>query len=856
MKRLLLSTLAACALLATALADPSLATPTAAATAQTAHRAPPKDTTAPGPVTGLTVSGNTLHSISLTWSNPENADLAHILIRRAVGDEPPLSASDGTLVAVLGSHATEFTDRKLDSGTTYSYAVYASDRQQNLSAPSTVSALTLTTNDRTGVRGVLTDKQGNPIAGAVAQARTDGGDYAGEATTGADGSYRIANLQPGTYAVCFETTAQTKGPSSTGYISGCYRQRPFGYGGTPVTVTAGKMTTGVNDYLSVGGAISGRITDPSGAGIGDVSVYVAYPYPQHSFYSATSSADGSYTIKGLPADTYRICFDAGHATGAVSTGYLSECYENLPSWDGESGTDIPVRLGHTTPGINATLTVAGALTGKVTDPAGNPVRDLTAFLIPGGLGITDAQGVYRIIGIDPGTYSVCVDGADVTSPTAPYGYLRDCGPDFEVVAGQTATQRHTVQIAGALGGSVSGPDGSPVAGVWTTLYDSAGVESTATLTDESGNWQVPGLSAGRYTVCYDPTFSGGGFRRACYDGKPYGATTGTPVTVTAAQLTTVNQALVLGATIRGAVTDSNGGPLAVVGVSAVSLAGGTGYSTYASTDYQGNYTLTGLDPGSYAVCFDASYASGPSNGGYSSECYDNQPSADTADPVVVGDASAVRIDAMLAGGAAITGRVTDPNGGGVSSVRVVATSTTSGRVSASTNPDGSYEVVGLQRGDYTVCFYPTPSSTGPDTGYAPECWQDQQVSLGGTPVHVDSSAIVSGVDPQLGLGAAVTGTVTAAADGTPLQDVYVDVRGTDGHYYDPYGTTDTSGRYTVIGLPAIPLVVCFWPYTYMDPFYLPQCYRNAPDETSGTAVTPTPGEFTSGVDAVLQIAPW
>jgi hypothetical protein len=653
MKTLLMSALGAGALVLAAVTSASYATAVPAATAQTQpHRAPPKDTMALGPVTGLTVSGNTLHSISLEWSNPENADLAHVLIRRAVGDQPPLSASDGTLVAVLGSHATEFTDRKLDSGTTYSYAVYTSDRQRNLSTPSTVSALTLTTNDRTGIRGVLTDKQGHPIAGVLVEVNVvGGGEYAGQATTGADGSYRVTNIQPGTYAVCFQTTSQTKGLSTTGYVNGCYRQQPFGgvnTTGTPITVTAGKTVNGINDYLTVGGAISGRITDQPGAGIGNVRVYVN-PL-SYSYYSATSSADGSYMITGLPAASYWICFDASYATGAANTGYLSECYDNQSPWGG-GGTDIPVRLGHTTPGINATLAVGGAVTGKVTDPAGNPVAGAFADLRPyGGLrASTDAQGVYRIIGIVPGAYAVCVASSGATSPTAPYGYTSNCGPDFEVVAGQTVTQNRTQQLAGAIGGSVSGPDGSPVAGVWTIVYDATGFEVGDLLTDESGNWQVTGSSAGQYTVCYDPTFSSGGFRRGCYDRQPFGATTGTPVTVTGGQLATVTAVLVPGAIIRGTVSDADGGPIGGVSVSAMPLAGGDMRSYYAGTDDAGNYTLGGLDAGSYAVCFDPSYASDPSGVGYSSECYDNQPSVDTADPVVVGDTGAVRADAVLTG---------------------------------------------------------------------------------------------------------------------------------------------------------------------------------------------------------------
>jgi protocatechuate 3,4-dioxygenase beta subunit len=421
-----------------------------------------------------------------------------------------------------------------------------------------------------------------------------------------------------------------------------------------------------------------------------------------------------------------------------------------------------------------------------------------------------------------------------------------------VVAGQTVTQNLTLQPAGAIGGLVSGPDGSPVAGVWTTVHNADGWGVGNTTTDESGNWQVTGISAGLYTVCYDPVFSSGGFRRACYDNQPYGDTTGTPVAVTGGQLAAVNAALVPGAIIRGTVTGSDGRPISSVGVSAMLLAGDMRSYT-ASTDDAGNYTIIGLEAGSYAVCFDPSNVMGPDLG-YSSECYDNQPSVDTADPVVIGDAGAITADAVLVGGTAITGRVTDSNGAGVSAVRVVVTSTTSAQSGyAWMYEDGSYEVRGLRAGDYTVCFHPQPSSSGPPTGYVQQCWQDQQVPVGGTPVHAEASTIVGGIDAHLRIGGAVTGTVTDASGGR-LNEAYVDVRGTDGVYYDSSYLTDYSGQYTLVGLPAVPLVICFEGEHWDPGAFLRQCYRNAPDESSATPVTPTPGEFTSGIDAVLQYA--
>ncbi|HEU5269832.1 MAG TPA: carboxypeptidase regulatory-like domain-containing protein [Jatrophihabitans sp.] len=855
MKRFVLPALAL--LLAAGVVSTTSATAVAATVPAAPHRSSTTDTTPPGPVTALTMSGNALRTISLRWTNPADADLAHVMIRRAVGSQPPLSASDGTVVALLGKRTTTFTDRHLSPGTTYSYAVYAFDRSRNQSTPATITARTLTTDDRTGIKGALTDQAGHPISGAWAEVRVAGsGDWAGQATTAADGSYRVTNLQPGSYTVCFEATSQTTGPSPTGYLNDCYRQQPYGYGdtGTPVTVVAGKMTAGITDYLPVAGAIAGRITDPSGGGIGNVEVYVANPQPPYyNTYSVNSAADGSYTLAGLPAGSYQICFDAYSATGPNSAGYLSECYDNQPQYGG-GGTPIPVSLGQTTAGIDAVLDLGGAVTGTVTDPAGNPVQGVFTTLIPdtGNSGSTDEQGHYTITGAAPGVYTVCFDGTYAGWGIAPYGYTSDCfdgRASFELSAGQTVTgQDTTLQLAGAIGGSVSGTDG-PLAGVWVNVFDSTGAQVNGTSTDENGNWQLPGFRPGQYTVCYDPTYTSGGYRRGCYDGQPDGYTTGTPVTVTGGQLTTVDDTLQLGAGIAGTVTDSAGTPLSGVQVSARSVSGGTGWY-YATTGSDGSYRIGGVDPDSYAVCFDASYAQGPAAGGYTSECYDNQPTQETADPVVVGDSGTVTVDAQLAAGSAVTGTVTDQNGAAVLGEAVTATSLSTGQSSyASTGIDGSYLIPGLAAGDYTVCFQSYASSITPPTGYVDQCWQDQQVPYGGTPVQVGTASVTSGIDATLRVGGEVIGTVTDGG-GAAVPDVSVTAQGSDGTWYDAYGYTDSAGHYTLLGLPAVPLAVCFQP-----PYgYASQCYRNAPDAGSATPVTPTSGAITTGIDAVLQPA--
>ena len=101
-------------------------TTTAAVSVTTSTLAlPPADTTAPGPVTDLTVGTPTTSSLHLAWTNPVDGDFAGVVIRRATGATAPARPTDGDPVVTTAAGATSFTDGGLAPGTTYSYAVFA-----------------------------------------------------------------------------------------------------------------------------------------------------------------------------------------------------------------------------------------------------------------------------------------------------------------------------------------------------------------------------------------------------------------------------------------------------------------------------------------------------------------------------------------------------------------------------------------------------------------------------------------------------------------------------------------------------------------------------------------------------------
>jgi hypothetical protein len=252
----------------------------------------------------------------------------------------------------------------LVSGTIFNNVLYTSNTPPSTVAPGAIS-------------GRVTDSAGthHGLAGVWVSASSTNAQSMGQFDTGAltaaDGSYSVLSLIPGTdYQVCFIPNAggspihATGGSSDAlGYANPCYNNQMNRATPTPVTVTSGATTTGINAALVAAGAITGTITDAGGThhGLANVTVRV-FSLSTGSGNDVRSAANGSYTAIGLPAATdYDVCFDAASATGGSSDGpgYLNQCYDNQQG-PGNTKTNVMVASGAIITGINASLAAATA----------------------------------------------------------------------------------------------------------------------------------------------------------------------------------------------------------------------------------------------------------------------------------------------------------------------------------------------------------------------------------------------------------------------------------------------------------------------------------------------------------------
>ncbi|MHB1475853.1 MAG: carboxypeptidase regulatory-like domain-containing protein [Dermatophilaceae bacterium] len=509
-------------------------------------------------------------------------------------------------------------------------------------------------------------------------------------------------------------------------------------------------------------SISGTVTDAAHAGLMGVKVTVT-SMSTYASVNATTVGDGTYSVTGLPAGYYQVCFDASGATGGSSkTGYVAQCYNNQTTpWQADP---VTVTVGATRTGIDAALAVGGASSGTVTDAAhaglmGVKVTVTSMSTYASANATTARDGTYLVTGLPDGKdYSVCFDASGATGGSSSTGYLSQCYDGLSINAWPTKSvvvtvgaTRTGIDAALAVAGAISGK----VTKAGDSLHELANVTVQVTssspdfprgnvraTTDAHGNYTMTGLPAATdYQVWFYASYGadGTGYVPQSYDHLSMAVYPTTPVGVTLGKTTTkIDAALTAYGAISGVVTDANGVGLENVQVYAYSVF--TGGAGGAFTDANGRFTAPGmLAADDYHVLFTTSdIKNGPSKTGYVTQYYANPPSPGTLTPVAVtwGVIKPIGNTALAVGGA-VSGKVTDAAGKGLANVLVVVNSLTQhgtgdavlyGTGEAKTAADGTYTVTGLVTADDYKVYFNGDNATGGSsdaTGYAGQWYKDQ-----------------------------------------------------------------------------------------------------------------------------------
>jgi Carboxypeptidase regulatory-like domain len=210
-----------------------------------------------------------------------------------------------------------------------------------------------------------------------------------------------------------------------------------------------------------------------------------------------------------------------------------------------------------------------------------------------------------------------------------------------------------------------------------------------------------------------------------------------PAIVVGALCLLLMPALASAATIEGTVTDAS----TTEPVNGVNVCAYGPTESCAATGVNGEYSLPGLETGSYKVEFNA--IAGGLN--YVTEYYNNKSTFEKAEPVnVLGESVASGIDAALAEGGQITGTVTDE----ATSEPIDGVSVCGFRIGEdiiscdSTSATGAYTVIGLPTNSYKVEFNGEPE-------YELEYYNNKSSPIKANSVGVVAGATTSGINAAL-----------------------------------------------------------------------------------------------------------
>ncbi len=288
----------------------------------------------------------------------------------------------------------EFWDNEIDAG---------------LATPITVddvlneSELLIELADSGRISGTVTDIEGSPLTDVWVRARNEAGSVVYSDNTDDNGFYELRGMDTGSYRVQFDSYGI--------HVDEYYSDAQTLQVATPIAVTRGEVTSGVDAQLDRLGQIIGTVTDPDGNPAVGIRVSASGP----SSRSATTNDQGGYAITGLLDGDYTVRFRS------LDQRYIDEYYAN--SIAVADAAVVPAATATVTSGIDASLARYGSLRGKVLDGDGQPASGVTVSVSRGTSfstitsATTDADGNYELLGLTTGSYKLYF--ADSLPPIRP-----------------------------------------------------------------------------------------------------------------------------------------------------------------------------------------------------------------------------------------------------------------------------------------------------------------------------------------------------------------------------------------------------------------------------------------------------
>jgi hypothetical protein len=370
------------------------------------------------------------------------------------------------------------------------------------------------------------------------------------------------------------------------------------------------------------GSIAGRVMASSGTPAAGVEV-TAVQFPDYGGASATTAADGTFTIQSLAPGTYYLVVQ--DRSGAFPTGYVNGSsltpigpLASVVGVSAGAATEVTVQA-------PPSVTISGTVRA-----GGSPLDDVRVYACPALDGTLPTTGVVYCANATTGarsTYTVAVLPGPYTvafadqSSTYPWTFYSSAGATLDgaaatiLSAGTAAIPAVDVTLHrppdwASIRGTVTDPSGGSRAGVFLDACSTTAPAECYNATTDAANAYRIRVPPGTYTLAVqdpanrDPAgyYSAGGFSPTLA-----GATT---VTVGEADVTGIDVQLPPGHLVEGVVTGPDGMPLPGIVVTPCASAACNGLAWATGPD--GSYALN-LAPGSYVLHFtewSGLYASG------------------------------------------------------------------------------------------------------------------------------------------------------------------------------------------------------------------------------------------------------
>ncbi len=569
-------------------------------------------------------------------------------------------------------------------------------------------------------------------------------------------------------------------------------------------LSARQMLTDRQLHMGTGaatGAITGTAQSANGQPLEDVCV-LAYGPSGRSFTS--TRPDGRFLLTGLKPGAYQVRY---FGCGTATAQYLPQWYGGGAERAGAHSVTVSARTLRPLAPVTMRTAASESPTADDIDPASQA---------------TISRSLHAALGLP--TYGTGIRPTTATAVTAVHG--------------------------GQISGTVTSQSGRGLSGICVEAISYSGFAATLTHTHKGGHYLTGRLPSGGYVVLF---FLGCG-NKGNWVTEIYNHASITKPTIVGVRrgkvTKDINGRLKLGGEITGTITNKSGARLSGICVEPVGSAAFNSFDVLfvIAISEHGSYQLHGVPQGSYKLVM---APCGATASPYAEVWWPNAPSARTAKSIHVKAGRTVGdINEIMPIGGVISGTVTSQSNAPLEGICVLVGPAGSlpptgiqldGGV-PSTNAAGQYKVIGLDPGTYQVEFL---LGCGNDGNYVSAEYPGK--------LKLTYGQVAAGVDIQLLTGTTLSGTVTSAATGLPVEGVCVYLNpGATTNYFNPEQVTSAAGTYTFDQMPAGTYYAQFVPGCGNSGSYAPQGYDNSNVFFPQVINVSAAGETVTGINAALE----